>query len=122
MVDLEEIFAELEKAKNKLVIVEGKKDVAALEALGLDNIMQLYKDPLYKVVEKVAEADREVLILTDLDREGKKLFGKLNRDLQRRGVKINNKLRNLLSRTSLNEIEGLCTFLEKKEKRIMVQH
>jgi 5S rRNA maturation endonuclease (ribonuclease M5) len=119
MVDIEAILAELENAKNKLVIVEGKKDVAALEALGVDNVVQLYKDPLYKIIEQVAETNREVLILTDLDREGKKLFGRINRELQRRGVKVDNRLRHLLSKTDLGEIEGLCTFLENQEKKTL---
>ncbi|MFH1505901.1 MAG: toprim domain-containing protein [archaeon] len=117
MTDVEEILAELEKAKNKLIIVEGKKDIAALRSFGVDNVIQLYKDPIYKIVEKVVETGREVLILTDLDKEGKKLFGKLNKELQRRGVKVDNHLRELLFKTGLKEIEGLDTFIQNRERK-----
>ena len=57
------------------------------------------------------------MILTDLDKEGKKLFGKLNKELQRRGVKVDNALRLLLFKTGITEIEGLDTYIKNKEKK-----
>jgi len=101
------------KEQNLLVIVEGKKDRAALNALGIMNVVTL-KQPLFAVVEQVVGQTKECVILTDLDGEGRKLYARLSSDLQRFGVKINNKFRHFLFKeTQVRQIEGLTTFLER---------
>ena len=79
--------------ENVLIVVEGVKDKNALNSFGITNIITL-NSPLFSVVEHVAEKTKECVVLTDLDKEGKKLYAKLSSDLQRHGVKINNKFRN----------------------------
>ena len=110
--ELKEEFHELVskiKDSNTVIIVEGKKDRKALERLGLKNIMELSKKPLYQVVEEVSGSNNECIILTDLDKKGKELYGKLNSDLQNQGVKINNSLRNFLFKnTKIRQIEGIA--------------
>jgi len=54
-------------------------------------------------------------LLTDLDGEGRKLYHKLSRDLQKHGVKVNNKLRELLFKAKLSHIEGLATYLDSQD-------
>ena len=98
------------KRSNKLIIVEGKKDVASLKELGLKNIRQL-NGPLFETIESID--DKEVVLLTDLDAEGKKLYSSLKRQLDRRGVRIDNTLRDLLFKTKLSHIEGLAHYLGK---------
>ena len=96
------------------VIVEGKKDKAALERLGISSsrIFVLSKKPLFAVAEEVAAVYKEAAILTDLDEEGKKLYGKLNTLLQRLGVRVDNSLRNFLFKsTRLRQIEGIGKFI-----------
>ncbi len=96
------------------VIVEGKKDKAALEGLGISgsSIFVLNKKPLFAVAEAVAKDYDTAIILTDLDSEGKKLYGKLNTLLQRLGVKVDNNLRNFLFKsTQLRQVEGMSTLL-----------
>lgn len=97
------------KQKNLLVIVEGIKDVRALKSLGITNVISL-KKPLFAVVEEVAN-NKEVVLLTDLDEEGKKLYHELSVNLQKFGVKINNHLRDFLFKTQLRQIEGLASYL-----------
>ena len=110
----EEIIKELERIKesNYLVIVEGIKDKKALENFGLENIIYLKNKPLFEIIESVNE--KNIIILTDLDTEGKKLFSKLRYNLQKKGIKLDNKLRNLLFKTKLRNIEGLTNYLNKK--------
>ena len=111
----EELNRIIEKIKslNIPVIVEGKKDRAALEKLGIINIVELSKKPLFHIVEEVSDSNEECIILTDLDKKGKELYGKLNSDFQKRGVKINNELRNFLFKTTkLRQIEGLTSYLK----------
>jgi 5S rRNA maturation endonuclease (ribonuclease M5) len=94
-----------------LVIVEGKKDKAALKKLGIKNILALNSKPLYKIIDKVDE--KEVIILTDLDKTGKRLYSKLQHQLSQKGVKINNNFRNFLFRkTKLRQIEGIDSYLD----------
>ena len=109
----EEILGLLDdmKSRNVLVIVEGPKDVRALKSLGVSNIIFL-KKPLFAVVEEVAGKTDEVVLLTDLDEEGKKLYHELFVNLQKHGVKVDNRLRELLFRTDLRNIEGLPSYLE----------
>jgi 5S rRNA maturation endonuclease (ribonuclease M5) len=116
----EELLEWLEnlKASNTLIIVEGKKDRAALTNLGLTNIIML-EGPLYQNVEKIAELMaqlasrlRKAVILTDLDPEGKKLYSRLKKDLGEHGVEIDDRFREFLFRkTKLRQIEGMDTYL-----------
>jgi len=113
---IEEVEDELEKLKKtkKLIIVEGIKDKAALEQLGLSNIIVMKGRPLYKIFEDIKA--EEVVLLVDLDKEGKEIYGKLKRGLHAQGIKTNEKLRNILFRTNLRQIEGLPHYLEKYGK------
>ncbi|HLC20128.1 MAG TPA: toprim domain-containing protein [Candidatus Nanoarchaeia archaeon] len=91
------------------VVVEGKKDARALRSFGVKNIVEM--DTCFKVVDRL-ENEKEVSILVDLDREGKKMYAKLNDAFSRRGVKVNNKLRHFLFReTKIRQIEGLGSLM-----------
>jgi 5S rRNA maturation endonuclease (ribonuclease M5) len=95
----------------KIIIVEGKKDSLALIAVGVRNkIFALNKKPLFSVVEEVAASAKDVVILTDLDRTGRQIYGKLSHGLQQHGVNVDNKFREFLFRkTLLRQIEGLLS-------------
>ena len=111
----EEFSNLIEKIKdsNMVIIVEGKKDRISLEKLGLTNIKELSKKPLFQIVEEIANENNEIVILTDLDKKGKELYGRLSRDFHKYGIKINNELREFLFRnTKLRQIEGLAGHLE----------
>ena len=115
MDELNELLNHLEniKEKNILVIVEGKNDKKALVEFGIKRVKPLAKRALYKVVEEVAEKDKKCIILTDLDKEGKRLFKILNHDLNQHGVRINKKFREFLFKnTKLRQIEGLATYVQ----------
>ena len=106
---IRELLEEI-RDKGLLVIVEGIKDKRALESFGISNVISLKKS-LFAVVEEVASKVDEVVILTDLDSEGKDLYHRLSKDLQSHGVKIDNKLREFLFKTKLRQIEGLVSYL-----------
>ena len=111
MEELKEEFRELADkaiASSMLIIVEGKKDRAALNKIGIQNIIELSKKPLYRIIEEISDSNDECIILTDLDKKGKELYGRLNSELQKRGVKVNNKLRDFLFKnTRIRQIEGI---------------
>ncbi len=99
------------KERNLFVIVEGIKDKKTLAKFGITDVITLSRKPLYAIAEESAEHD-EVVLLTDLDTKGKQLYRKLSSDLQKYGVKINNKLREYLFKTKLRHIEGIDSYME----------
>jgi len=112
----QQILEHLEKIRDSgiLVIVEGKNDRKALAEFGITNVMVLYGKALFEVVEEVEARTKECIILTDLDKKGKQLYGKLNSKLGQMCVKIDNKFRHFLFRkTKLRQIEGLATYVNK---------
>jgi len=113
LVLMEDFILQIEKLRKleAAVIVEGKKDREALEKFKINNIFELSKRPLFAVIEDVSDKYDECIILTDLDRQGRELFGKLNSGLIKNGVKVNNTFRNYLFRTKLRQIEGLVGYI-----------
>ncbi|MBN2367438.1 toprim domain-containing protein [Candidatus Woesearchaeota archaeon] len=113
MTEIQELLDEIDRLRTScnLIIVEGKKDRAALSRLEITNIRELNK-PIFQEIEDIAQSEKEVVILTDLDKEGKKLYAKLKSGLSERGVKIDDRFRDFLFKnTSLTQIEGLTSYL-----------
>jgi 5S rRNA maturation endonuclease (ribonuclease M5) len=110
----EELMRLLDELRDggKIVIVEGVKDKRALAHFGITNVITLSRKALFEVIEEVANATKECVLLTDLDRKGKELFGTLNQGLQHHGVRVDNELREFLfKKTTLSHIEGLVTYV-----------
>jgi 5S rRNA maturation endonuclease (ribonuclease M5) len=106
----EDFLAALEKLShsNKAIVVEGKRDKAALKALGVRCLIFTINKPLFALAEEIASASTDVIILTDLDKKGKELYGRLSTLLQHLGVRIDNSFREFLFRnTTIRQIEGL---------------
>jgi 5S rRNA maturation endonuclease (ribonuclease M5) len=113
MKDLEEWIKKLKTdSKEKIILVEGMKDRKTLELLGVSNIITL-KKPLYAIIEDIADSGKECIILLDLDKAGKKWYGKIAPKLKEMGVKIDNRYREFLFTTPLRQIEGLTHYLAK---------
>lgn len=114
MLDLDQWIAKLVD-EQPYVLVEGPKDKASLQKLGLENVITLKGKPLYKVVERIARETTDCIILTDLDEEGKKLYGRLRSDLQKHGVKVDDRFRHFLFKeTELRQIEGLYRYVQRQ--------
>lgn len=108
---LEEWIVSLKQSR-KLILVEGQKDKHALKEVGINNILCVSKTPTYQTIEKIH--DKEVIILTDLDPEGKKLYSTLRHHLQKHGIKVDQMFREFLfKKTTLTHIEGLSHYLRK---------
>jgi 5S rRNA maturation endonuclease (ribonuclease M5) len=106
----------LEKLREEqpFVIVEGPKDRESLNKLGITDVITLRGKPLFKVVERTASLTDEVVILTDLDEEGKKIYGRLKADLQKHGVRIDDRFRHFLFKeTDLRQVEGLFRYAQR---------
>jgi len=118
----EAILSEIEYLRNykKLIVVEGEHDKDALQKLGLERIFILNKigvslfariEDLFRQLHK----KESCVILTDLDKKGKSYYKLLKRELTKQGFRTDSKIREMLIRTRVSHIEGLATFLGKKE-------
>ncbi|RME55023.1 toprim domain-containing protein [Candidatus Woesearchaeota archaeon] len=112
----EAITKEIERLKdeNVLVIVEGKKDLNALKTLGLKNVEQI-NGPLFKFVEGIKQ--KKVVLLTDLDKEGKKLYKIIKSQLNSRGIVVDDNLRKLLASARISHVEGLDKYVENGNRK-----
>lgn len=108
--DIEKLREWLEKIRENTmqIIVEGKKDREALVKIGVDGERIIYLGmPPYRLAEELSGKTKKVIILTDLDEEGKKIYGDVKRNLNRLGVQVDTYFREGLFRYSeLSHIEG----------------
>ena len=114
---LQDIKRELENAREseKLIIVEGKKDQQSLQKLGFNKIFILNNGkPIKRNIEIISKMSKQVIILTDFDKTGKQLHTKLRHEFSQIGIKIDNKLRNCLSK-QVSHIQGLANFIENQD-------
>jgi 5S rRNA maturation endonuclease (ribonuclease M5) len=111
--DFEDFLEISRELRGKLLIVEGIRDEKALKTLGLNNIIKINRKPLYRVAEEAARAkSKEIVILTDFDREGRALAAKLSLLLSPRKIRINRRLRRKIMEFGKPEIENLRNLKE----------
>ena len=114
----QELLELLNKIKEEdiLIIVEGKKDKAALENFEIKNIKILNGKDIWNRCEEIAQNNEEVIILTDFDKKGKELYSKIAKNCEKLGIKVNKIYREQLQKhTKLSHIEGLKTYMENLE-------
>lgn len=104
-----------------VLIVEGKKDVEAMQAIGFTDVYPLHMNgvPLRQRIEEIAghlSKKDKVCILTDFDKKGKMLYLKVKPIFQEFGVKLDSTLRGIIIKAGISHIEGIDTFMGKIEK------
>jgi 5S rRNA maturation endonuclease (ribonuclease M5) len=117
-----------ESAKGKPIVVEGKKDVAALRALGVDGAVLTVKTGGKSFLDAVCEIEKmgvpEVILFLDFDRRGKEGTKRLKQSLERAKMKPNTKLWRALSAVVGKEIqciESLTAYRHTLHERIGVK-
>lgn len=119
---LTEILDKLAKEAKKgtPVIVEGRNDLLALRRLGIDGKIACVKASGKVLVDRLDEFhDKEVIVMTDFDRDGKKLARHITTYLQAKRVRVNPvfwKKIGALVRRDVKDIEGLPSYLERLKK------
>ena len=114
-----------ESAKGTPIVVEGKKDVAALRALGVTGTMITVKTGGKSFLDAIGEIIKmdvsEVILFLDFDRRGKEGTKHLKHNLERAKIKSNTKLWRALSATVGHEIqciESLTAYLQTLQEKI----
>ena len=128
----EEIEEVIEKIREEepIIIVEGIKDKKTLEAFQIKNIIILNGKDIWNRIEQTVEKNREetkernkkskkknqekeFLILTDFDKKGKELYGKIARNLDKLGATVNKEYREFFQKkTKLSHVEGLEMYVK----------
>jgi len=114
---------DIEKYKDYVIIVEGKKDASALKALGFERVYEIHATSLSlrerteQIASELNKKDK-VCILMDFDKKGKKLYSTIKPIFQELGVKLDSSFRGLLIRARVSHIEGLNTFIKNIDKII----
>jgi len=98
------------------IIVEGRLDVVALRKIGFSGeIIHLPKNKTIINFSYSLTKYREVILLMDWDRKGKRLTSILEKYLITEGIRVNLKLWKLLNtiNSETSNVEGLPAFMEK---------
>ncbi|MEK6581350.1 MAG: toprim domain-containing protein [Nitrospirota bacterium] len=117
---LREVFEALcERNKNVPVIVEGKRDAAALRELGLEGeIITLHSgQSIYDFCEDISERFHRVIILLDWDEKGESLSKTLCKHLNGQWEEFSafRELIKILCQKDINDIEGIPKLLRRIE-------
>ena len=114
---LGKLLDELDEASKEMpVIVEGKRDRKALRALGIDGeIIELnVGKSIVDFCEGVARSHDEVVLMTDWDAKGGRLFKQLADCFKTMDVKVRGEFRSEMARLAkkgAKDVEGLPGFL-----------
>jgi 5S rRNA maturation endonuclease (ribonuclease M5) len=117
-----------ESAKGKPIVVEGKKDVEALRALGVAGAVLTVKTGGKSFLDAVSEIEKmrvpEVILFLDFDRRGKQGTKRLKQSLERAKIKPNTKFWRALSALVGKEIqciESLTAYLTTLRAKVSAQ-
>ncbi len=105
------------------IIVEGKKDVNALRRLGFKGRIIKIKTSktVFRMIESLRGSHDEVIILTDWDRAGSRLFYRIKRACKANTLSFNPDLRKRLikyTKTDIKDVESLPVFLRRLRRII----
>ena len=110
-------YMQVKSAEGASIIVEGKKDSASLRKIGITGkIVQLKNCNLHlQDFIHSFDCDKEVIIMTDFDKEGEALATILFKELTSNGVKTNRHLRIQLKKIlkhAMIGIEEMANYIE----------
>ena len=107
------------------ILVEGTKDLVALERLGIRGKIICVKSSNRVLVDLLDTLkDKETVVLVDFDRTGERLAERIVTYLQRKGVNANSSLWKRIGslvKHDVKDVEGLPSYLEKIKENLKKQ-
>ncbi len=116
---LEELLAALIEASGQgaAVIVEGRRDLLALRALGLAGpVILASRRSALDLAEDAARSHREIILLTDWDRKGDEMARIIGRHLRSAGARPDGEIRSRIKklvRKEIKDVESLYHYMER---------
>jgi len=119
--DYEDLLETIERIKEIAregipIVVEGKKDKASLENLGIEGNYIILNGSKKELPYEEVISYKKVLILTDFDREGNKVAKSLIKSLQSLGINPLLNERNYFYKKvgrRVKQVEGIVSYLRK---------
>ena len=109
----------MDKAKDYIFVVEGKRDANVLSDLGIKDIFTISGTALDSVAEKIEARHKSIVILTDFDRDGEKKEKILERFLCSSSAHIERKVRKFfkesLKITKIEELKEAAKLVNNRE-------
>jgi len=106
-----------ESSSGTVIIVEGRKDKAALRRLGLAGPIVCFKSSGKGLVDFLGDIDaKKVIVLTDFDKEGKDISARITEELAHLNIKTDDTLRGKLGalvRQDARTIQDLFRYVER---------
>lgn len=106
-----------------VILVEGVKDIKALRQIGIAGKIYSVKNiriPLCDYLLKYVNSKDEIIVLTDFDRRGVQLAGKMTNYLEKCGKSINLtfwlKIRGFISR-DIKDVEGIASYVKTIQRK-----
>ena len=116
---LEELLATLIEASGQgaATIVEGRRDLLALRALGLTGpVIMASRRSALDLAEEAARSYREIILLTDWDRKGDEMARIIDQHLRSVGSRPDREIRSrikMLVRKEIKDVESLHNYIER---------
>ncbi len=120
---LEELIASLIDAscQGAAVIVEGKRDLQALRALGLPGpVILASRRPALHLAEDAARSYSQIILLTDWDRKGDEMCKTIEFHLRCVGSRPDKEIRSRLGKLvkkEIKDVESLSRYAEKMREQ-----
>lgn len=123
----ERLQRDIARFREYVILVEGKNDVEALKAFGFEKVYALHKTgiTIRERIEQLApliDKKQKICILTDLDRQGKKLYEVIKPIIQELGFQTDSTFRGILIKAKVPNVEGISNFLDKVERMEQEHH
>ena len=120
---LEELIASLIDAsyQGAAVIVEGRRDLQALRALGLPGpVIMASRRPALQLAEDAARSYSQIILLTDWDRKGDEMCKTIELHLRSVGSRPDREIRSRLGKLvkkEIKDVESLSRYAEKMREQ-----
>jgi len=99
-------------SKDRIVLVEHKKDAGVLSCLGISHVYWcMDKEPVYKLLDRLGQA--ECILLFDADRKSNAKCEKIKALLQEHRYIVNTRFRKFLFTIELKELGGLLKYINE---------
>ncbi|MBI4451512.1 hypothetical protein HY642_06055 [Candidatus Woesearchaeota archaeon] len=99
-------------ARTRIVLVQHKKEADVLKGFGVRRVVW-YSEPEWKFVYALQKAQRECIVLFDVDRKSNEVCERLQSTLRQAGVRLNTRFRKVLFTSKSKELSGLLKYLHK---------
>jgi 5S rRNA maturation endonuclease (ribonuclease M5) len=120
---LEELISSLMEASSEgaAIIVEGRRDEAALRALGIHGpVIMASRRPALCLAEDAARCYTAIILLTDWDEKGEEMALNIARHLQGAGLRPDLEIRfrlKKLVRKEIKDVESLSFYMERMREQ-----